>query len=436
MSSLDLDDDSETLRLREYFQFPGDINELLTIFDEDESQHSIADFPMDEGDAFWDLIEEEEAEGVSTSSSMPGFDAFDALLDDEDDDKIETASSIHAEEELELLIQDDDVLFVESMEFDGADELFESDEEEDSPRTQLISQLEGFLLSVLTQFAECTEGTKRQVILELADRRKPLAQDGTYQTRRSIFPRMTSSGCSLRAIVIAFAVVTYVHEALVTQIPVTKRDIYYRNVDLFKKQAVVDNMVDDLAATFAVTRDELFVRASSKGIFCGSALSLRLEDGTVIAGNDCQPTIIPPGDNIEELIIEEDIAWIMVIEKEAVFQTLCKVGFARKNRFGRPGICLTGKGYPDLVTRQLLHKLSTGLPQEIPIFAVVDADPYGVDILATYAFGSRSFQHEREGLVSERLIWLGVKPSQLESLDIPAETLLNLSARDENKVKV
>ncbi|KAG8774083.1 endodeoxyribonuclease [Serendipita sp. 397] len=278
----------------------------------------------------------------------------------------------------------------------------------------LISKLEEFLLSVLTQFADCVEGTKSQVVLELADRRKPLGQDRTYQMRRLVFPKLTRSGGSLRAIVVACAVVTCIHEALITQVPITKRDIYYRNVELFKKQLVVDNMVDDLAATFAVTRDELFVRASSKGVFCGSVLSLRLESGTVIAGNDRQPTIIPSGDDIQELIIEEDIAWVMVIEKEAVFQTLCRVGFTRRNALERPGILLTGKGYPDIATRQMLHKLSTGLPEEIPIFAVVDADPYGVDILVTYAFGSRSLQHEREGLVSERLVWLGVKPSQLE----------------------
>lgn len=100
------------------------------------------------------------------------------------------------------------------------------------------------------------------------------------------------------------AVATYIYEALLTDHPLTKRDIYYRDVELFKRQKVVDDVyglhprhqrisdnseaVDDLAATFGVERSALLVRASSKGIFCGSVLSIRLVNGTVIQGNDDQ----------------------------------------------------------------------------------------------------------------------------------------------------
>lgn len=67
------------------------------------------------------------------------------------------------------------------------------------------------------------------------------------------------------------------HDALVTGIVTTKRseyqrsnaalkqlltvyrDIYYRDPELFLKQAVVDRYVDDIAYTFGVNRDALNV---------------------------------------------------------------------------------------------------------------------------------------------------------------------------------
>lgn len=70
-------------------------------------------------------------------------------------------------------------------------------------------------------------------------------------------------------------IIDIVHEALISDTPITKRfafdtnllhrldvyfrDIFYRNVPLFKKQQVVDETVDDLAATLRVERDELLV---------------------------------------------------------------------------------------------------------------------------------------------------------------------------------
>lgn len=45
-------------------------------------------------------------------------------------------------------------------------------------------------------------------------------------------------------------------------------------------------------------------------------------------------------------------------------------------------------------------------------FALVDADPHGIDILSVYTTGSKAtrFSAEHEGLaLGERLNWLGVK---------------------------
>lgn len=86
----------------------------------------------------------------------------------------------------------------------------------------------------------------------------------------------------------------------------TKRDLYYRDVNLFRKQLAVDTvrsarrsrqvillhadgiartsqMIDDIAATLRVRRSDLGVVATSKGLFAGP-VQLALKDGSTLSG--------------------------------------------------------------------------------------------------------------------------------------------------------
>lgn len=45
--------------------------------------------------------------------------------------------------------------------------------------------------------------------------------------------------------------------------------------------------------------------------------------------------------------------------------------------------------------------------------ALVDGDPYGLDILSVYRNGSRGLRHENSKLAARRVEWLGVWASEL-----------------------
>lgn len=49
--------------------------------------------------------------------------------------------------------------------------------------------------------------------------------------------------------------------------------------------------------------------------------------------------------------------------------------------------------------------------------ALVDGDPYGLDILSVYKYGSLSMQHESGKLATKRIKWLGIWASELETSD-------------------
>jgi meiotic recombination protein SPO11 len=53
------------------------------------------------------------------------------------------------------------------------------------------------------------------------------------------------------------------------EIHTTKRDIFYHNVELFKKQEDSDSVLDDICCMMGCTRCSLFVVADERGVVVG-----------------------------------------------------------------------------------------------------------------------------------------------------------------------
>ena len=86
----------------------------------------------------------------------------------------------------------------------------------------------------------------------------------------------------VRKTAIMTRVFSLVHEVVTKGIHVTKRDLFYTDVKLFKKQEESDAVLDDVAATIGCPRTCLHVVAADKGLVVGR-ISFR-EDGDLI---DC-----------------------------------------------------------------------------------------------------------------------------------------------------
>ncbi|KAH9855196.1 DNA topoisomerase IV alpha subunit [Lenzites betulinus] len=237
-----------------------------------------------------------------------------------------------------------------------------------------------------------------------------------------------SRGPSARPIAQLFRTMDLMHEAVIDDIPTTKRDMYYKDVELFGSQSTVDKLVDDLAATFQLSRADLNVRASCKGLICGPSLKIHLRNGEI-------PALVPHSEDIQRFEVGNELAWVLVVEKEAVFQTLCRLRLTTYGSLPGKGLVITGKGYPDVATRQLVKTLSANLPSRIPILCLVDGDAYGIDILSVYKHGSKSMQHENENLAAPRIQWLGLWATELASLGIPKDALIPITKHDERKAR-
>ncbi|XP_052449207.1 meiotic recombination protein SPO11 isoform X3 [Carassius gibelio] len=208
----------------------------------------------------------------------------------------------------------------------------------------------------------------------------------------------------------------------------TKRDIYYNDPQLFGSQTTLDSILDDISCMLKVPRRSLHVCATSKGFISGDLCYLE-EDGTKV---DCSSssTAVPVSSNVNGIRnIVSAAKFILIVEKDATFQRLLDDAFCTRLS---PCIIITGKGVPDVNSRLMVRKLWDTL--NIPVFALVDADPYGIEIMCIYKYGSRSLAFEAHSLTVPSVLWLGLLPSDIQRYRVPEETLIPFSQADESKI--
>ena len=222
---------------------------------------------------------------------------------------------------------------------------------------------------------------------------------------------------------IMIRIMQLIHELTIKGIHVTKRDLFYTDVKLFGDQSRSDPVIEDVACLIGCPRSSLHVVASEKGVVVGR-VTFR-EDGDMIdctrmgVGGKAIPPLI---DRVAD--VAGDAEFILLVEKDAAFMRLAEDRFYNKY----PCILVTGKGQPDLATRLFVRKLKMEL--QIPVLALMDSDPYGLKILSVYGSGSKNMSYDAAHLTCPDIKWLGVRPSDLDTYNIPPQCRLPMTAKD------
>ncbi|KAL6177311.1 hypothetical protein ACLB2K_048837 [Fragaria x ananassa] len=234
---------------------------------------------------------------------------------------------------------------------------------------------------------------------------------------------------------------------------VTQRELFYKllcdSPEYFSSQSQVNLTIQDVVALLRCSRYSLGIMASSRGLIAGRLL-LQVMSRTkrlwTAACGFSGHAITGDLNMIDNLMMKTDALYIIVVEKHLVEDRVF-------NQF--PSILITAKGYPDIATRLLLHRLSRAFP-DLPILALVDWNPAGLAILCTFKFGSigmglEAYRYgtflfnliftvccyaERNYKFKERSLyvlacnvkWLGMRADDIELL--PAEALVPLKPKD------
>lgn len=218
-----------------------------------------------------------------------------------------------------------------------------------------------------------------------------------------------------------------VKELMIKNIHSRKREIYYTDVELFNKSQNFSNKaIESLVVLLGTRRKCLNIVAHPKS-FCLGRLQIR-DSGEILdlyKLGKCGWSITPFLDKVE--ILQSDAEFILVLENDYPLLEEKKIDVLEKI----PCIIITGRGVPDIATREFLKKLVTEL--KIPVYGLCGTDPYAIEIMLTYSLGSVATAHETPWLAVNNFYWLGMYPEEVKSL--PIRHKFNASQADFEKAK-
>jgi len=212
-----------------------------------------------------------------------------------------------------------------------------------------------------------------------------------------------------------------IYNALTNDEYPTIRDLFYRGKHTIRyrgpegkilgentwdSQRESDSIIRDLEVFINMLREELLILSKEKGKVVGN---MRIRSGDDVIdlskmGHGAY-SIEPTPDLIE--FLDVDAEYVLIVEKDAVFQQLHRAGFWRKYKT----LLITSAGQPDRATRRFVRRLSEEL--KLPIYILTDSDPYGWYIYSVFKIGSITLSYESERLATPWLRFLGVMPSDI-----------------------
>ncbi|SMN21469.1 similar to Saccharomyces cerevisiae YHL022C SPO11 Meiosis-specific protein [Maudiozyma saulgeensis] len=165
----------------------------------------------------------------------------------------------------------------------------------------------------------------------------------------------------------------------------TIRDIFYSNVELYQNQKNVVYWLEIIAKNFKLkSRDKLNIVAAQKGLLYSTTHILVTSNlKNIYSINRDTIELIPYIDESSIIKLNPTVEYnVIVFEKEAIFNkivtNLVKISTVYENT-----IFITGKGYPDHLTKRFINRLLI-CNEQVKIKLYVDSDPEGVCIALNY----------------------------------------------------
>ncbi len=212
-----------------------------------------------------------------------------------------------------------------------------------------------------------------------------------------------------------------IYEALINNEYPTIRDLYYRGKhsiiyydhkgrrreeNTWDEQKESDAIIRDIEVLTGLLREDMLILSKEKGKLVGK---IKLKSGGDVIdaskmGHGAY-ALEPTPDLIE--ILDVDADFVLVVEKDAVFQQLHRYRFWEKHR----ALLITSAGQPDRATRRFVKRLNEECG--LPVYILTDADPYGWYIYSVFKIGSITLSYESEKLATPKARFLGVSMTDI-----------------------
>src|SRR6059036_110136 len=265
------------------------------------------------------------------------------------------------------------------------------------------------------------------------NQRRGLIEMGKRKQARSFF-NVGMAKKFMQTVLVADALCELQRANLTTSL----REIYYRTKHTIKNshentldtQDESDPLIEDLEVTLEALREELHVRAENSGAVVGPLVLVddgdRVDCTRLGKGGYSVPSIVEP----EYIQITKCTAdFVLLVEKGTQWNRLSEDKFWRRYNC----ILLTGNGQPPRGVRRLTRRLLE--EYHLPVYALVDNDPWGYYIYSVVKQGSINLAFESERMAIPKAKFVGLSSADPDTYGLPRNVGINLNDKDVSRAK-
>lgn len=257
-----------------------------------------------------------------------------------------------------------------------------------------------------------------------------LALGGAKEDRN--FINIAQSKRFMQTVAIAAKCNKFVKENLHTSI----RGLFYQlkysmgeDVDenIFNEQSESNPLIEDLEASLGLKREDMNLNANRKGVLAGNMRVVdkfggeRIETDTSKMGRSGWAIPSDVDNDIEFIGVKAK--YVLVVEKDAMWQRLNEDGFWRKENC----ILISPQGQAARGTRRLINKLAS---MGLPVYVFNDGDAWGWYIYWTIKTGSINLAYIGSSVATPSARFIGVTMSDIEHYDFLKKMTLKATEVD------
>jgi DNA topoisomerase-6 subunit A len=205
----------------------------------------------------------------------------------------------------------------------------------------------------------------------------------------------------------------------------SKHTLPHSSENTFEDQDESDPIIEDLEVGIDALREELHLFATRRGSVVGKLVIEDAGDRIDLArmgrGGWSLPSICEP-DVIK--FLDCKAAFILFVEKDAVFTRLNEDGFWKKHNC----ILMTTGGQATRGARRLLQRMSQEL--KLPSYVLVDNDPWGLYIYSVLKQGSINLAYESMRMAVPNVRFLGMSSFDYAKYKLTSAVEIKLKKED------
>ena len=258
---------------------------------------------------------------------------------------------------------------------------------------------------------------------------------GSNKNRRQLFD-LSQAKAYMRTVLVASGCKQLLDQGKTTSL----RGLYYMlkhtiegaKENTFEEQGECDTIIEDVEVLLDSIREELHLYAENRGAMVGNITLIDRGDTIDCArmgsGGYAIPSIVEP----EIIALDRkkcDAKFILHVEKGTVWQRF------NEDRFWEKHNCILthGAGQPPRGVRRMLFRMHNEL--KLPIYCVLDNDPWGYYIYSVLKQGSINLAFESQRMAIPEAKYLGLRSIDYDRCDLSDSVKIALSENDRKRAK-